>query len=33
MATAELGGKKITFEKGGLHRSLKVPLKLHNLTD
>ena len=24
-ATAELGGKKITFNKGGLHRSLKVP--------
>tara|TARA_R110000764_G_C10915724_1_gene373238 strand:+ start:250 stop:525 length:276 start_codon:yes stop_codon:yes gene_type:complete len=23
--TAELGGKKITFRKGGLHRSLKVP--------
>ena len=24
-ATAEPGGKKITFNKGGLHRSLKVP--------
>tara|TARA_R110000823_G_scaffold6709_5_gene25257 strand:- start:3225 stop:3545 length:321 start_codon:yes stop_codon:yes gene_type:complete len=24
-ATAELGGEKITFNKGGLHRSLKVP--------
>tara|TARA_R110002167_G_scaffold174764_3_gene373701 strand:- start:749 stop:1018 length:270 start_codon:yes stop_codon:yes gene_type:complete len=23
--TAELGGKKISFRKGGLHRSLKVP--------
>lgn len=23
--TAELGGEKITFRKGGLHRSLKVP--------
>jgi len=23
--TAELGGEKITFKKGGLHRSLKVP--------
>ena len=26
MVTAELGGKKIMFEKGGLHRSLKVPM-------
>ncbi len=25
-ATAELGGEKITFNKGGLHRSLKVPM-------
>jgi len=24
--TAVLGGKKITFNKGGLHRSLKVPM-------
>jgi hypothetical protein len=24
-ATVELDGKKITFQKGGLHRSLKVP--------
>lgn len=24
-ATAVLGGEKITFNKGGLHRSLKVP--------
>tara|TARA_R110000744_G_C18885437_1_gene507240 strand:- start:122 stop:499 length:378 start_codon:yes stop_codon:yes gene_type:complete len=24
--TAILGGKKITFNKGGLHRSLKVPM-------
>ena len=23
--TAELGGKKINFRKGGLHKSLKVP--------
>jgi len=26
MATAELGGKKISFVKGGLHKSLKVPM-------
>jgi len=25
-ATAVLGGEKITFNKGGLHRSLKVPM-------
>ena len=24
--TAELGGKKVTFRKGGLHRALNVPM-------